>query len=289
VYDPLHVLWLGVARSVWKTLRRVGKISDEDLVQISRRVNSIRPPSDVANFGPKVLRDMSWMKGADWQSWVLVYSMYALHGILSDDLYTTWGFFVRGCSLLCQSKLTIGDVDQARVCLRKFYESYSKLVHWKELKPNFHFMLHLPDCVLKFGSIFNFQCTRFESHNGYLGKTQTNFKSVELQMMKRFWTRGDLSDSFGNHLGRGSNERYLLPCELLKKLSSISVRTRERAASNGMRGFHNFRYSFFGLEHLPSYRKKGSVGEKNCTPTTHSCLPPVGFWLCVGVKLKGCP
>jgi hypothetical protein len=223
VIDPMHVLWLGIARAVWFTWRALGIISDEHLILISHRLNSIRAPAGVASFSSKVLVNMAWMKSAEWQSWTLVYSLFVLFKVLPADHYAVWTDFVHGCSLLYQSSVTRDEVNEAERLFVKFYESFGKLasVSWTDLKPNFHFMLHLPLCVRRFGSVYNFHCYRFESQNQYLGNSPTNHKSVELQMLSRWYSRVTLRDTFANHMGGHFSERFSIPEDLLANLGSI--------------------------------------------------------------------
>lgn len=219
---------VGVAKAFWSFLRHGDDplISDSDLIVISQRVHSVRQPDDIANFSSKVLRGMVWMKAAEWQSWTLNYSLYALHGIIPQRL---WWLFVRGCSLLYQSCLTIEDVGSAEEFFLLFFETYSKQVEWTHINPSFHFMLHLPACVRKFGSVYNFHCYRFESLNG----SPTNNKSAEQQILKRWYSRVHLGDSFFSHMDNRSNEKISLSPELLSELKLSRRFSRRYSGPSG--------------------------------------------------------
>lgn len=238
-YDPMHQLWLCVAESVWHTWRALELISEKDLSEISRRVNSIRLQSDIPNFCSKISQNMAWMKAVEWQSWVLVYFLLALNGIIPDAHFEAWKMFVFGCSIVCQSSLTRQEVRKAEQCLRKFAELFSSLVPWYHVKTNFHFMLHIPSYILQFGSIYNWQCNAYERLNGYLGNQPTNFKGIELQVFKRLYSRTRLDDSLLNHLDRRSGERFSISGDLLAELKS----SFERRSTVQNREFFNCNFS----------------------------------------------
>lgn len=57
-----------------------------------------------------------------------------------------------------------------------------------------HLHLHLKECVENYGSIYGFWLFSFERYNGILGSYQTNNKTVELQIMRKFMTSGILGN-----------------------------------------------------------------------------------------------
>ena len=49
-----------------------------------------------------------------------------------------------------------------------------------------HMHLHLKDCCLDYGSVYEFLCFAYKRYNGILGAYQTNKKFIETQLMKQF-------------------------------------------------------------------------------------------------------
>ena len=85
-----------------------------------------------------------------------------------------------------------------------------------------HLHCHLANCLKDYGSIYGsiygFWLFPFEKYNGILGNYQTNKRSVEIQLMRRFLRHTDIL----NHLPPGDFT------EIFKEtLSSLCVSTQE--------------------------------------------------------------
>ena len=192
----MHTLWLGVAKSVWHIWRlqidEQGQvISDASVAVIAQRASSTLPPGDIPDFSRKVLCNMSHMKAMEWQSWVCVFSMFALKGVISEPHYSAWSDFVDGCRLICQHSLTDQDIELAEGYLTNFYRKFSTLLPWHLITPSFHFILHIPGQIRRFGSIYNQQCAGYERLNGFIAGTPNNGRCLESQVVERWYARVD--------------------------------------------------------------------------------------------------
>ncbi len=52
--------------------------------------------------------------------------------------------------------------------------------------PNMHLHLHFKEYLLDYGPAHSFWCFSFERYNGILGSYQTNRKSIEVQILRKF-------------------------------------------------------------------------------------------------------
>ena len=54
------------------------------------------------------------------------------------------------------------------------------------MTPNMHKHIHLCDCLMDFGPVYAFWLFSFERYNGIMGSFQTNNRSIEIQLMRKF-------------------------------------------------------------------------------------------------------
>ena len=76
---------------------------------IQTRVDSIRAPSDIGRTPRKIASSFGGFTAEQWKNWVIVYSMFALRGILPQERYRCWQAFVLSCYFLCRRE--INDVE----------------------------------------------------------------------------------------------------------------------------------------------------------------------------------
>ena len=91
------------------------------------------------------------------------------------------------CRRLCKHTLTETDITIADALLFQFCRRVLRLYGTNALTPNIHLHCHLTSCVRDFGPISSFWLFPFERYNGILGNQPTNNRSVELQLMRRFY------------------------------------------------------------------------------------------------------
>ena len=211
----MHNLFLGTAKSVFKMWVKDGIISKEGLQIIEKRIKSFeicvghgRLPHNIsANYGSYT--------ASQWKNWTLVYSMYALDGIISNDHLQCWQSFVLACKLLSKPAISLVDLDKADFLLLQFCKKFEKLHGPSKVRPNMHLHGHLKDCILDFGPMDNFWCFSFERYNGILGSFSTNNRSIEVQMMRKLLSENvmtgqalpeEFSEIFKPFVTRGRDE-----------------------------------------------------------------------------------
>lgn len=77
--------------------------------------------------------------------------------------------------------------------LLDFLKEYQRINGKLAITPNMHLHLHLKECVENYGSIYGVWLFSFERSNGILGSYQTNSKTVEIQIMRKFMMSGSLA------------------------------------------------------------------------------------------------
>ena len=70
--------------------------------------------------------------------------------------------------------------------MMSFCREFERLYGSQADTTNMHLHMHLVECILDFGLIYVFWLFPFERENGYLEKFNTNQRSIEVQIMRRY-------------------------------------------------------------------------------------------------------
>ena len=97
----MHNLLLGSAKNVLKTWIAMGILNESDMQKLQKRVNLIKPPSEIGRIPGKISEGFKGFTADQWKNWVLIYSSFALKGVISSQHYAMWTKFVLACRILC--------------------------------------------------------------------------------------------------------------------------------------------------------------------------------------------
>lgn len=187
VIDPMHNLFLGTAKTMMKNIwLKRDIITHEQLNIIQSRIDNLKVPSDLGRIPKKISSNFSGFTAEQLKNWVLLYSMYALRGILSQDEYHCWQAFVLACFLICRRTICMQDAIKADLLFVKFGTHVQRIYGENVITPNMHLHCHIIDCLKDYGSMYGFWCFSYERYNGILGSFPTNKKNVASQLMRRF-------------------------------------------------------------------------------------------------------
>jgi len=197
VVDPMHNLFMGSAKhimqNVWLKEERA-LLSDVNLKRIQQKVDEVQFPSGLGRLPNKIATSFGGFTADQWKTWTLIMSIYALKGELSGDHLEVWRAFVIACQILCSPFITVRDAMKADSLLKTFCTQFQRLYGSQEVTPNMHMHTHLSECVLDFGPVYAFWLFSFERYNGIMGGFQTNNRSIELQLMRKFVRDQSLQD-----------------------------------------------------------------------------------------------
>lgn len=184
IIDPMHNLFLGTSKTIMKKIWMERDIlSKEKLQVIQCRVDSLNVPSDMGRIPRKVASNFSGFTAEQLKNWVIVYSMFALRGLLPQADYSCWQAFVLACYLICRRQINKIDIHKADLLFVKFCCDIERLYSRAAITPNMHLHCHMAECLKDYGSMYGFWCFSYERYNGILGNFQTNISS---QLMRRF-------------------------------------------------------------------------------------------------------
>lgn len=91
VIDPMHNLFLGTAKHVFKSLWTNQEstppiLSKPVLQNIQDRIDKVKPPPFMGRIPLKITSDYSGLTADQWRTWTVVYSPFALCDIQADHL-----------------------------------------------------------------------------------------------------------------------------------------------------------------------------------------------------------
>lgn len=96
----MHNLFLGTAKYVFK-LWAENLFSKEQMKELSRKIEELNASSSISRIPQKIGTNYGSYTAEEWKNWTLIFSMYALHGILPDNHLRIWERFVIACRILC--------------------------------------------------------------------------------------------------------------------------------------------------------------------------------------------
>ena len=186
VIDPMHAVFLGLAKHTTKTWKDIGIIGAKVYPAIQERVDLMVPPSKIGRIPRKIGAGFASFTADEWKHWILIYSLYALHELIPDVYYKCWSTFVFACRLLCLPIVTRTQINEAHILLADFCSTFERLYGKEACTPNMHMSLHLKECMLDFGPFSAFWCFPFERYNGILEGFKKSWCGPEKQMFTKF-------------------------------------------------------------------------------------------------------
>ena len=134
---------------------------------IDKKMKKLRPPSFVNRMPRKVSEFCHW-KASELMSFLLVYSLPILEGIMSKKYFQHHVLLVYAITLLNLESVSEENIETAHRLLRKYVSTFVVLYGEKYTTCNIHLLLHLPENVIKFGPLWAFTCFPYEDFNGVL-------------------------------------------------------------------------------------------------------------------------
>ena len=184
--DPMHNIFLGIAKLCIKIWKSNGILKACHFDEIQCKVDTMVPPPNIGRIPRKISSGFSAFTADEWKHWILIYSMYALFGVLPGRDYSCWLLFVKCCMKLCKSVITRQEILNAHELLVEFCKSFQQLYGANACTPNLHMACHLRESLLDYGPLPAFWCFSFERYNGILEGMCRSWLSPEKQMFSKF-------------------------------------------------------------------------------------------------------
>ena len=183
--DPMHNLFLGTAKYVFKLWVKKHFLNKKDLKTLEERIHSFDVGTGIGRLPHRIASNYGGYTASQWRNWTLIYSMFCLKGVIPDNHLRCWQTFVLPCQYLCSPIMSKTDILKADLLFVKFAETFERLYGKKAVTPNMHLHCHLKECVIDCGPVHAFWCFSFERFNGILGAMQVNGRCVVVQLMRK--------------------------------------------------------------------------------------------------------
>ncbi|GET53241.1 hypothetical protein GLOIN_2v1486519 [Rhizophagus irregularis DAOM 181602=DAOM 197198] len=188
VVDPMHCLFLGVAKWIIKSIFvNQKKLTMEQLRVAQNRMDNIDLPSDIGRIPPKIAignDGFSNLTADQWKTFIMIYSTSILWDMLDDNDRKILGHFVRACNLLVARFITDDDLKEAQERIKDMAYLIEYTYGPEFITSNIHLALHIPDCCRDYGPIYSFWLFPFERLNGYIGSYPNSNRQIEPELMK---------------------------------------------------------------------------------------------------------
>jgi hypothetical protein len=221
--DPMHNLYLGVAKKLMKVMISAGLLNVDILVQ---RIHSLNVPDGLGRVLTDVTDKLTRMTAEEMYVFVVFFSVILLEGMIPTKWFDMWRDFSSACKILSHWYIVRSHVEEARKLLWQCFCKYENLkndvaaaAHSDEpneeenppkkkrktssvtvdpkqknpkqknpkekhtVTPNMHLALCSISNRLLVGPDHVFWCFGPERLNGVIAKTPTNRKSIERTLL----------------------------------------------------------------------------------------------------------
>ncbi len=186
VIDPMHCLFLGLAKTFFKKLVEKNILTDINLAELDKNVKAIFNPFSTTWLPKHIHSNWKNYNAHEWMQWTLIYSMPAFTGVLPLKYLELWKKFVQACSLICRPVVHKDDAKKAQKLFVEYGQCFESMFGRDAVPPNMHFATHIVECMEEFGSIYTFWCFGMERLNGFLGDYTTNGQCIEVTITRKF-------------------------------------------------------------------------------------------------------
>ena len=132
----------------------------------------------------KLEANLSHLKASELESWLLLFRVPCLDGIMESCYMENLCFLVEGIHILLGNSITQESLVRARDMLGQFHSTFEKLYGMKNCGLNIHNIgAHLVDYVEMHGPLWAWSCFPFEYMNGLLVKSAQGTEDVRRQLL----------------------------------------------------------------------------------------------------------
>ena len=172
----MHVLYLGVAKkALQEMLPGNAPLNIKAIMQKHMQFNS---QASCAPMAKKIVKDgFPYVKAVEFKEFMTSVAERVLAPpVLSASDYNLIMHLIKALKLLNSNAIRKADVEVVHQHLLAFGQGFEQRYGPQAVTPNFHFMLHLRECINKFGPISCFWGFAFERNNYFIKNINTNHK-----------------------------------------------------------------------------------------------------------------
>lgn len=185
--DYMHAVLEGVARSLlnyWFDSKYHGTrfYINRHAAEIDRLLLRIKPPHEFRRT-PRSVQSSKYWKASELRAWLLFYSLSVLSSFLPLDYLKHLSLLVSSMHILLSTSISHSDIEAAHLMLVRFYELIPNLYPQTLCTMNCHSLIHLCECVQRWGPLWGYSTFGFENLNGYIKNHCHGTKNVLPQII----------------------------------------------------------------------------------------------------------
>ena len=172
VVDPMHCLFLGVAKwIVTKLWIGEGILDDAKLKIMQRRADAIKIPSDLGRHPVRIATGDGFSNfTADmWKTFIMIFAIPIAWDFLDKIDKKILAYFVRACKILTSQGLQKNELNEVFTRLVEMNKLVEQKYGQEKISLNMHLCLYICECTLDYGPLSSFWCFSFEHMNEILG------------------------------------------------------------------------------------------------------------------------
>lgn len=120
VIDPMHNLYLGTGKKMFKVWVKQKLLSDEALL-IENQAKHFIVPYDIGRLPSNASSGYGGFTANQWYNWIAIYSPILLKGLLPPEHLRCWLLFVKACSIAKSRIISVDEAKSADLFLLHFY------------------------------------------------------------------------------------------------------------------------------------------------------------------------
>lgn len=185
---------------------------------LGKPVCGIKGPSWLSYLPSRGLKFRCHWKASELRSWLLFYSVPAMHGFLGEEYFQHYLLLVEATFLLLQDSISPEELTKSERLFQHFCLMLGRLYHPRYELINVHSLLHLPEVVRDLGPLYCYSLFGFEGLNGNLLKLVHGTQQAQMQIVNSVSVLQKLPEMAYSCLKEGT-EAHNLYCSLSQNSS----------------------------------------------------------------------
>jgi len=151
---------------------------------MNRSLLRIKPPHEFRRT-PRPIETAKFWKACEYRAWLLFYSVPVLVSAnFPPDYLNHYCLLVSAMHILLNDCISNSQLEMANLMLVRFYELMPALYPDTMCTLNIHSVIHLCDCVRRWGPLWCYSTFGFENLNGYIKKHCHGTRNVLPQLIQ---------------------------------------------------------------------------------------------------------
>lgn len=204
VIDPMHAVDLGVMKKILLKLFMTNsfinneKKTDLDLLIVKMKSYT---PYEFERKLRSPIADLKRWKAVECRMFLLYVGIVVLKDMVPPEVYYHFLLLSTAIRLVSNPDTCISNSDLAQTLLERFVTEFPNIYGAKEMVFNVHALLHIVDCVLQFGPLYNFSAYPFENFQREVKKYTRKPTHILQQVYKRLEETEGLNQRNAEMLG----------------------------------------------------------------------------------------